>query len=175
MRNQLSFFVWVHAASELLLRAPSAEAFIVTLPSRLLASSRQVKRSSHHNAVEFESLMDMDVVVYSRKHESKKYLGAVQENGTVSPLSVWSEEPVFGVSLEFVVDEEDRFPGLSSEDVTIHSLVPQNMLSYGSRQVGGGKGPGNPHGEESELLYYVEQDFLKDIELVLKPELEILW
>lgn len=37
------------------------------------------------------------------------------------------------------------------------------------------KGLGNPHGEESELLYYVDKDLLKDIKLKINPDLEILW
>jgi hypothetical protein len=43
--------------------------------------------------------------------------------------------------------------------------------------VGGGKGPGNPHGEESELLYYIDNRVVEEnsIDVVLKPELEILW
>jgi len=74
------------------------------------------------------------------------------------------------------VDEEDLFPGFQRDDIIIHSIVPQESLSYGSRQVGGGMGPGNPHGEESELLYYIDRSILKDdIEVVVKPELEIFW
>jgi len=119
--------------------------------------------------------MDMDVVVYSLKESSERQLGAMQEDGTLSPLSVWSEEPAFGTSLEFLVDEEDRFPGLTNNDIVVHSIIPQDALGYGSRQVGGGKGPGNPHGEESELLYYVEEDKLEGISLAVKPELEITW
>ena len=59
----------------------------------------------------------------------------------------------------------------------VHSIVPQDRLSYGSRQVGGGMGPGNPHGEESELLYYVDRGVVEEdgIEVVVKPELEIFW
>jgi hypothetical protein len=50
-------------------------------------------------------------------------------------------------------------------------------MSYGSRQVGGGKGPGNPHGEESELVYYIDSKVMAEnsINVVLKPELELLW
>ena len=33
--------------------------------------------------------------------------------------------------------------------------------SFGSRQVGGGKGSGNPHGEEGELLYYIDRNVVK--------------
>lgn len=132
----------------------------------------------------------MDIVVYYEKiiqddssnKLTKKKLGAIQEDGTLAPLSAWSTEPAFGNSIEFLVDEHDRFPGLRPDDknnnIFITRLLPEHGISYGSRQVGGGKGPGNPHGEESELLYYVDQDALlkdDDVEIVIKPELEILW
>ena len=121
--------------------------------------------------------MDMDVVIYSEKENNseQKYIGAIQEDGTLSPLSAWSSDPAFGDSVEFLVDEEDRFPGLVGDQIIVHSIIPEESLSYGSRQVGGGKGPGNPHGEESELLYYVDQGLLGDIEIKINPDLEILW
>jgi hypothetical protein len=125
-----------------------------------------------------ESLLPMDVVLFhfheSSNNTRQKYLGAIQENGRIALLSVWTEEPAFASSLEFVVDEVD-LQGYELEDVVIESIIPQNSLSYGSRQVGGGKGPGNPHGEESELLYYVEQKQLEDIKISVRPHLEILW
>lgn len=121
--------------------------------------------------------MDMDIVVYSlSSSETKRQLGAIQEDGSLAPLVVWSEEPVFGDSyFEFLVDEEDRFPGLKAGDVILHSIIQEDALSYGSRQVGGGMGPSNPHGEESELLYYVDQKMLEGIQLTVRPELEIFW
>lgn len=127
-------------------------------------------------SVDFDSLMTMDVVVYSEQSDAAtKRLGAIQEDGRLTPLSVWSTEPVFGESLEFLVDEDDLFPGFDAGGITVHSIVPEDSLSYGSRQVGGGKGPGNPHGEESELLYYVDKKLTKDVELTVRPELEITW
>jgi hypothetical protein len=49
-------------------------------------------------------LMDMDIVIFTRNNgdagKEKKELGAVQENGTVAPLSAWTLEPAFGKSLE---------------------------------------------------------------------------
>jgi hypothetical protein len=120
-------------------------------------------------------LMIMDVVIFSEKESSYRKLGAVQDDGRITPLSVWTLEPAFGNSLEFLVDEEDLFPGFSCDQIELHAIVPQNLLSYGSRQVGGGMGPGNPHGEESELLYYVDRSLLSNIELSIKPELEIFW
>ena len=127
-------------------------------------------------AVDFDGLMEMDVVIYSEKENGdQKCIGAIQEDGTLSPLSAWSEDPAFGDSVEFLVDEEDRFPGLRGDQIIVHSIIPEESLSYGSRQVGGGKGPGNPHGEESELLYYVDQSLLGEVEFKINPDLEILW
>eukprot|EP00594_Rhizosolenia_setigera_P017685 CAMPEP_0178976948 /NCGR_PEP_ID=MMETSP0789-20121207/24175_1 /TAXON_ID=3005 /ORGANISM="Rhizosolenia setigera, Strain CCMP 1694" /LENGTH=156 /DNA_ID=CAMNT_0020666209 /DNA_START=165 /DNA_END=635 /DNA_ORIENTATION=+ len=145
--------------------------------------------------IDLENLFDMDIVLFQRKANKKNEkleIGAIQEDGLVAPISAWTLESAFPNSdtLEFLVDEEDRFPGLTSEDIQIVKVIPENKISYGSRQVGGGKGPGNPHGEESEILYYVDRDALKslcpstdgedkytmkDVEIVVKPELEILW
>ena len=175
----------------------SSEAFVATAfqtsctycrnpNSMRITASRKFTRSIRIQALELDSLMDMDVVFYRDAADSDANsdgstttttslkLGAVQEDGTLLPLSAWSDEPAFGTSIEFLVDEEDRMPG-GLKGIVIESLVPQESLSYGSRQVGGGKGPGNPHGEESEQLYYVEQDLLEGVEVVVKPELEILW
>jgi hypothetical protein len=143
--------------------------------------TRVVRHFRHHStSVDVNSLMEMDVVVYSENEggkEGSRLLGAVQSDGRVTPLSAWTDEPAFGDSLEFVVDEADLFPGFQQDDerITIHSIVPEASLSYGSRQLFGGKGPGNPHGEESEVVYYVERSSLRGVDLRLKPELEILW
>ena len=141
-----------------------------------LSEQRHVSLSLSAKALDIDSLMDMDVVVYSIKddEDERKHLGALQEDGTFSPLSVWTTEPAFGESIEFLVDEEDRF-SLDPNRITLHHLIDQSELSYGSRQCH--RGVGNPHGEESELLYYVDQDVIDkfEINVVVKPELEILW
>ncbi len=144
----------------------------------------------------------------------KLRVGAVQDDGTLAPLSAWSDEPAFGQSMGFVVAEDDlqtaydicggSAGGRGRVSATIHAVLPTTALSYGSRQVGGGKGPGNPHGEESERVYYVDRSALRvtwvpagdgasgggggggggregkvrntqDVELVVRPELEITW
>jgi len=137
-----------------------------------------------NNGVNFDSLLDMDVVLFKRRNDEdeKLEIGAMQEDGTVSPVSAWSLESAFASgssdSIEFLVDEEDRFPGLTADDIVIVSVVDESLIGYGSRQVGGGKGPGNPHGEESELLYYIERSVIEgdhQVDVVIKPELEILW
>jgi hypothetical protein len=33
----------------------------------------------------------------------------------------------------------------------------------------------NPHGEESEILYQIDQKQLEGIEIKINPDLEILW
>jgi hypothetical protein len=125
------------------------------------------------------NLADMDIVIFTKKSDPKVlHLGAIQEDGTLAPLSAWTREPAFGSSIEFLVDEEDRWlDDLEFDKVNILGILGEDVISYGSRQVGGGKGPGNPHGEESELLYYIDNRVVEEnsIDVVLKPELEILW
>jgi hypothetical protein len=101
---------------------------------------------------------------------------AIQEDGVLSPLSAWTTEPAFGTSVELLVDEADRFVlSRCMDKVRLHHLLSEEELSYGSRQCH--RGVGNPHGEESELLYYVEQDVINRFQVAVdvKPHLEILW
>eukprot|EP00551_Chaetoceros_affinis_P002544 CAMPEP_0203659494 /NCGR_PEP_ID=MMETSP0088-20131115/52213_1 /ASSEMBLY_ACC=CAM_ASM_001087 /TAXON_ID=426623 /ORGANISM="Chaetoceros affinis, Strain CCMP159" /LENGTH=153 /DNA_ID=CAMNT_0050521539 /DNA_START=130 /DNA_END=591 /DNA_ORIENTATION=+ len=137
--------------------------------------------SDEEGSIDPNSLMDMDIVIYRIKDDptpQKTYIGAIQEDMTLAPLSAWTKEPAFGNSIEFVVDEEDRWmKELEFDNVIIERLLSEDLFSYGSRQVGGGKGLGNPHGEESELVYYIENEVLeaKGVEIPIKPELEIMW
>lgn len=145
-----------------------------------------------NNCVKLSELDDMDVVVYSLAddEDNKLCLGAVQEGGVLSPLSAWTDEPAFGDSVEFLVDEKDRFvleketkiqiemDGDDSEakrTIRIHHLLSDDEVSYGQRQCP--RGVHNPHGEESEMLYYVEQQLIDEfqINMEVKPELETLW
>lgn len=143
--------------------------------------SNQNSNDDEKAIIDPNTLMDMDIIIYQIKDDpdKKSYIGAIQEDMTLAPLSAWTTEPAFGTYIEFVVDEEDRWrKELELENIiVIDALLDDNLFSYGSRQVGGGKGLGNPHGEESELLYYIEQKVLEQesIEIPIKPELEILW
>jgi len=131
--------------------------------------------SLEESSIDLESLMEMDCFVFSRKNSNEKKLElGVLEERVLQPICAWTTEEAFDDYIEFVVDEEDRY-SIDIKDVTIHSLIPSDSLSFGSRQVGGGKGPGNPHGEESELLYYIRREALEGLEVTVKPELEILW
>lgn len=159
--------------------------------------------------LKIKELVDMDVVVYSLEEENNNkvlgeqkqqlWLGAIQEDGVLSPLSVWTDEPAFGNSIEFLVDEVDRFflaretqeqrqreeqeeenannnsTANKTTTIRIHHLLSEAELSYGARQCP--RGPHNPHGEESELLYYIDQHLIDrfQIPVTIKPDLEILW
>ncbi|KAL3793225.1 hypothetical protein HJC23_000767 [Cyclotella cryptica] len=163
------------------------------------------------NEVDFQDLTVMDVVLFQRRNVdhngdgspqqsnglscAKLELGAVQETRTVAPLSAWTTESAYTSAtndmMEFVVDEEDMFPGLSSDDIRILQVLDGSVIGYGSRQVGGGKGLGNPHGEESELLYYIDRSVVEGlydleigggsslrgvkVDLVVNPSLEHIW
>ena len=152
--------------------------------------------STSCNVVKINDLNDMDVVVYSLARDrddgddenSNLFLGALQENGVLSPLSAWTDEPAFGDSIEFLVDEVDRF-SLAKETeeqrkndidenntiIRIHHLLSEAEVSYSARQCP--RGVHNPHGEESELLYYIDQELIDQfrVNVSMKPELEILW
>lgn len=155
-------------------------------------------KSEEGEGISLDSLMEMDICIFTRKSPTNQILelGAVQEDGTLAPLSTWTLESIYSTSdtLEFLVDENDRTSpghggGLPSNQIwKIWSVLDESDIGYGSRQVGGGKGLGNPHGEESELLYYVERDSMRifldefgeekievKVDAVVKPELEITW
>lgn len=153
------------------------------------------------NSIQFENLMEMDVVTFARKKKLDRTEGnegdrgiqlnddtsAILELGTIHggflvPLCAWTTESIFASTgstdttiIEFLQDDRAELP--QKDEVTLHSLLPTEAISYGSRQIGGGKGPKNPHGEESELLYYVEKQMLEDlgVHIVVRPELEIFW
>ncbi len=150
--------------------------------------------------IDFSSLMVMDVVLFQRRAPNENSntlleLGAVQENKNVAPLSTWTLESAYTTStnndmLQFVVDENDIFPGLSASEMQVWMVLDGSVISYGSRQVGGGKGPGNPHGEESELIYYIDRNVVErkyvrklcdndaeelSVDVVVNPKLEHLW
>jgi hypothetical protein len=145
----------------------------------LRMTDESASKSFRESRIDPETLADMDIVLFTKNSDpTVLHLGAIQEDGSLAPLSAWTREPAFGTSIEFLVDEEDRWlDDLEFDKVNIVSLLGEDVISYGSRQVGGGKGPGNPHGEESELLYYIDNTVIEEnsIDIVLKPELEILW
>jgi len=125
-----------------------------------------------NSKIDFDSLVEMDTFIFSRKTTPNKLELGVLEEGLLQPIVAWTMEEAFDDYIEFLVHEEDRY-SIQPADVAIHCIVPD--VSFGSRQVGGGMGPGNPHGEESELLYYIQRDELEGLHVIVKPELEIFW
>mmetsp|Transcript_1036 Transcript_1036/g.1298 ORF Transcript_1036/g.1298 Transcript_1036/m.1298 type:complete len:189 (+) Transcript_1036:165-731(+) len=176
LQTSVNAFAWVSPPSSLVSSRPLEKNNNIHQSCSSNSRKRLLLMTSNNESDNnnFDDLMDMDVILFSRNSEETE-LGAMQEDGTVAPLSAWTIEPAYDTSLEFVVDEEDRFPGLTEKDIVILSILDENMIGYGSRQVGGGKGPGNPHGEESEMIYYVNDEALEDVEVVIKPELLIDW
>jgi hypothetical protein len=154
---------------------------------------------SDEKILSFDDLMEMDIVTFVRrksnnnnKNNNNKNNTDIEQNndavvelgticnGALVPLCAWTTESAYAASssmkhpiIEFLHNDDQGV--LQKDEVILHSLVP--AISYGSRQLGGGKGPGNPHGEESELLYYVDKDTLDKlgVHIVVRPELEILW
>lgn len=171
-------------------------AVLLARNTNLFATSKII-----NDEVDFNDLTVMDIIIFQRKiniesGQGNLELGTLQETGTVAPLSAWTTESSYTSEtndmLEFVVDEEDMFPGLTSNDIRILEVLEGRDIGYGSRQVGGGKGLGNPHGEESELLYYIDRNVVEgsyDVEIsssdinfsgikidfVVNPSLEVIW
>ena len=158
-------------------------------PSDMSLHMASTASTPENDPIDVSSLMEMDIVVFSIGTDEDDdttidadttpslRIGAVQENGSLGVLSAWTLEPAYDNSVELVVAEEDIVPGIdpTAGSVRIHRILPENVIGFGSRQVGGGKGPGNPHGEESELLYYVDRDALELVDVPVRPDLEILW
>lgn len=99
-------------------------------------------------------------------------IGAVQENRSILPLSTWTLDSAYisktNDMMVFVVDEDHHHTntnGLSSDEIVVLDIPTLNdggnAVGFGSRQVRGGKGPGNPHGEEGELLYYIDRKIVE--------------
>ena len=176
--------VWARTSLTFAVLAQVTHSNAACFNPNLYHSSRRVspvEKINRHRlqAISFSDLLEMDVVCFRVKGDSKLELGAVQEYRKVAPICAWTLESVMAQSdtLEFLVDEER--PRYEEGEIEVVSVLPEEMLNgYGSRQVGGGKGPGNPHGEESETLYYIERAFIDDnphLDIVVRPELEILW
>ena len=134
-----SAHAWVSVASACITRRSGS--CTASLSSSVI---QQLYTSNTDNTdeIDMNTLLDMDIVLFSRNSDESNNqeveLGAIQEDGTLAPLSAWTDEYAFEDSLEFVVDEQDRFPGLTSSDVTIIQVLDEQVIGYGSRQVGGG-------------------------------------
>ena len=66
------------------------------------------------------SLPELKAVNLGGLDGEERCVGAVQEDGSIAPLSAWSMDPNYAI--------------------VVHYIIPEKSLSYESRQVGGGKG-----------------------------------
>ena len=130
---------------------------------------RRHPRRGHARTLCYASLADFDefdVVEYSRNETASVVELGVIRDGRLQPLCCWQEaDPV-----ELVWDEDEE----PLETVhTVHNAVdafPQQRL------IDGGLGPNNPHGEESEDVYFVDRsDLGADTVVALREDREVWW
>ena len=109
---------------------------------------------------------EFDVVEYSRNETASVVELGVIRDGSLQPLCCWQEaDPV-----ELVWDEDEE-PLESVYDVyNAVDAFPQQRL------IDGGLGPNNPHGEESEDVYFVDRSDLSEGTVVaLREDREVWW
>jgi len=167
------------------------------LPSPLCMTASESSASilSRTDSLDPSTLFETDIIIYQilpLNQNSKVNVGCVAGE-KIHPLCSWTLESAYSESrphtIEFLMDEEvEAIPfaldgGNGSGAIVLH--VFEN-IGYGSRQVGGGMGPGNPHGEDSEDLFYVESDNIDEaikklygendskvsVDYVVRPDLE---
>lgn len=86
-------------------------------------------------------------------------------NRSILPLCKWSAD-----SDDFLYDEDAEPVALSQAE----RALDMNRVWYSNRLVGGGMGPGNPHGEESEDCWSGLQ-LSEETRVVVRPEREVWW
>ena len=109
---------------------------------------------------------EFEVVEYSRNETASVVELGVIRDGRLQPLCCWQEaDPV-----ELVWDEDEE-PLESVYDVyNAVDAFPQQRL------IDGGLGPNNPHGEESEDVYFVDRSDLSEGTVVaLREDREVWW
>ena len=140
----------------------------------LTAVSPQPTRRRHARPGHVRTLCDasladfeeFEVVEYSRNETASVVELGVIRDGRLQPLCCWQEaDPV-----ELVWDEDEE--PLATVH-TVHNAVdafPQQRL------IDGGLGPNNPHGEESEDVYFVDRSDLSEGTVVaLREDREVWW
>ena len=108
---------------------------------------------------------EFDVVEYARNETGPAELGVIRD-GCLQPLCCWQEaDPV-----ELVWDEDEEPLASVYEVYNAVDAFPQQRL------IDGGLGPNNPHGEESEDVYFVDRSDLSEGTVVaLREDREVWW
>jgi hypothetical protein len=108
---------------------------------------------------------EFDVVEYARNETGPVELGVIRD-GCLQPLCCWQEaDPV-----ELVWDEDEE------PLETVHTVLNAVDAFPQQRLIDGGLGPNNPHGEESEDVYFVDRSDLSEGTVVaLREDREVWW
>ena len=108
---------------------------------------------------------EFDVVEYLRNETGPAELGVIRD-GRLQPLCCWQEaDPV-----ELVWDEDEE------PLETVHTVLNAVDAFPQQRLIDGGLGPNNPHGEESEDVYFVDRSDLSEGTVVaLREDREVWW
>ena len=140
----------------------------------LTAVSPQPARRRHPRRGRARTLCDasladfeeFEVVEYSRNGTASVVELGVIRDGCLQPLCCWQEaDPV-----ELVWDEDEEPLASVYEVYNAVDAFPQQRL------IDGGLGPNNPHGEESEDVYFVDRSDLSEGTVVaLREDREVWW
>ena len=130
---------------------------------------RAVGGGGRRDSLRHASLADFDefeVVEYSRNETASVVELGVIRDGCLQPLCCWQEaDPV-----ELVWDEDEEPLASVYEVYNAVDAFPQQRL------IDGGLGPNNPHGEESEDVYFVDRsDLGADTVVALREDREVWW
>lgn len=143
--------------------------------SRVLAGAASRRCASTRGRARLSALVDEGDIVEYRLPPAElgpdgKRLGVgCVYDGCILPLCKWSAD-----SEDFMYDE----------DVAVHKValseavraLDMNRVWHSNRLVGGGMGPGNPHGEESEDCWSLaDVQLSEETRIVVRPEREVWW
>mmetsp|Transcript_6571 Transcript_6571/g.19489 ORF Transcript_6571/g.19489 Transcript_6571/m.19489 type:complete len:173 (-) Transcript_6571:241-759(-) len=129
-------------------------------------------RIVHIHMLTADDVFDGDLVEYKLPDEERGEDGKILGLGTVHagevhPICKWSDE-----CDEFLVDEYAQVVPLERAV----KVLDMDKVWYSNRLVGGGMGPGNPHGEESEDCWSLQDaELSKETRVVVRPEREVWW
>ena len=130
---------------------------------------RRHPRRGHARTLCYASLADFEefeVVEYARNETASVLELGVIRDGCLQPLCCWQEaDPV-----ELVWDEDEE------PLETVHTVLNAVDAFPQQRLIDGGLGPNNPHGEESEDVYFVDRsDLGADTVVALREDREVWW
>ena len=141
-------------------------AVLIATVAAAFRPARHTRRCGHaRQRATLGEFDEFDVVEYARNETGPVELGVIRD-GRLQPLCCWQEaDPV-----ELVWDEDEE-PLESVYDVlNAVDAFPQQRL------IDGGLGPNNPHGEESEDVYFVDRSDLSEGTVVaLREDREVWW